>query len=296
MRTPRLLTAALAAAERGWPVFPVAPRGRRPAVKQWGQVATTDPDVLAAFWNERPYNIGIATGPAGLVVLDLDDAHAHGNPTASAPQHGQDVLTELATHADTSPPTETYTVHTPSGGKHLYFLAPTNIWLRNTTGATGNGLGPLIDVRAEGGMIIAAGSTRPDGLYRADPHAPHEPIPLPEWLTTRLTPPPPPQPAPLDLPPRRLTAYTQGAVRRRVTDVTTATVGTRRSVLLSAAASLGRFVGRGTLDYREAWHHLTEAASIHIGTNDFGADEAETTIRDGLNFGINHAAPPHNQG
>ncbi|MGA5893924.1 AAA family ATPase [Streptomyces venetus] len=34
--------------------------------------ATTDPELIHAAWAHRPYNVGIAIGPAGLLVVDLD--------------------------------------------------------------------------------------------------------------------------------------------------------------------------------------------------------------------------------
>ncbi len=82
------LTAALGAAARGWHVFPLRPGSKRPAGhaedgcpgtgrcagghRTWEQRATTDPDKIRAAWTQAPYGIGIATGPSGLCVLDLD--------------------------------------------------------------------------------------------------------------------------------------------------------------------------------------------------------------------------------
>ncbi len=99
---PALLAAALDAAARGWPVIPLRPGTKRPALHgeaacprtgpcvdghlKWERRATTDPDRICAAWSQAPYNIGIATGPAGLVVVDLDmpksttivvDLHGH---------------------------------------------------------------------------------------------------------------------------------------------------------------------------------------------------------------------------
>lgn len=301
-QTPRLLAAALAAAERGWPVFPLLPRSKIPALhhrdrcpgtgvcaqghRGWPQRATTDPDQLAAWWRERAYNIGIATGAAGLVVLDLDDATGHGASTSDGPAHGRDVLAGLAGEADQPVPLATYTVHTPGCGHHLYYQAPPGIAIRNSTGATG--LGTLIDVRATDGSIIAAGSVRHDGSYRRDATRPDEPAPLPQWLADRLTPPAPPEPIRLDLAPDHASAYVRSAVHRRVTEIRDATVGTRHNTLLSAAAGLGRFVGAGHLAYDDARQHLLEAARTHIGAHGFTAGEVDTVIHDGLTWGSNH--------
>lgn len=302
-RPPRLLAAALTAAERGWPVVPVHPRSKIPALHHrdrcpatgicadghlgWPQRATTDRAALTNWWRRRPYNIGIAAGPAGLVVLDLDDAHAHGTTSPDGLAHGATVLEHLAHEVGHEVPWATYTVITPTGGRHLYYQAPPNVTIRNSTGPSG--LGPLIDVRAHGGLILAAGSVRDEGSYRHDPTQPEAPLPLPTWLVDKLTPAPPPAPIQLNLPPGHTDSYVHGAVRRRADEVRAATTGTRHSTLLSAAASLGRFVGAGHLPYDEAWHQLHTAAQGHIGADGFTATEVDTTLRDGLHWGIDHA-------
>lgn len=38
----------------------------------WEQRATTDPDRIRAAWSRAPYDVGPATGPSGLCVIDLD--------------------------------------------------------------------------------------------------------------------------------------------------------------------------------------------------------------------------------
>ncbi|MGH3826630.1 MAG: bifunctional DNA primase/polymerase, partial [Pseudonocardiaceae bacterium] len=160
---PPRLAAALRAVRRGWPVFPIHPYSKHPAVRDWQHRATRDLDQITRWWAAAPYNIGIPCQGAGLVVIDLDAGHGHQPP----PQwdrlgvtHGRDVLRILAERADQPDPIDTYTVATPSGGEHRYFLAPTDRELRNTTGASGAGLGWKIDTRAAGGGIIAAGSVR----------------------------------------------------------------------------------------------------------------------------------------
>ena len=68
-----LLSAALDYAARGWHVFPLRPGQKRPALQSdWEGRATTDPDRIRGCWEHDDYNIGIACGPSGLVVVDLD--------------------------------------------------------------------------------------------------------------------------------------------------------------------------------------------------------------------------------
>ena len=81
--TKRLQASALDAAGRGWHVFPLRPGTKVPAVRHWEHEATTDTEQIKELWSAElrrrdgwyvpePRNVGIACGPSGLVVLDLD--------------------------------------------------------------------------------------------------------------------------------------------------------------------------------------------------------------------------------
>ena len=98
-----------------------------------------------------PYNIGIATGPSGLVVIDLDTAQARRGAAAGwalpGITDGADVLAALCERARPAVPGETFTVRTGRGGLHLYFTAPPGAALRQHRGRA-RGLGWLIDTRA----------------------------------------------------------------------------------------------------------------------------------------------------
>ena len=66
---------------RGWAVFPLAPGTKQPAIKAWEHRASTDPDRIRRCWHAGArFGIGIACGPARLVVLDLDPATADTGP------------------------------------------------------------------------------------------------------------------------------------------------------------------------------------------------------------------------
>ncbi|MFD2355386.1 bifunctional DNA primase/polymerase [Nonomuraea ferruginea] len=150
---------ALAAAARGWHVFPLAPHDKRPlpGFTAWEQHATTDTALIRHMWARSPFNIGIACRPSGLVVLDLDvpkpDEHPPVNWALPGIHDGADVLASLCEQADHPLPLETFMVRTRRGGTHLYFTAPDDLDLRNSAGK----LGWKIDTR--GGM--AATSSAP---------------------------------------------------------------------------------------------------------------------------------------
>ena len=270
---------ALAAAEAGYYVFPVMPGQKVPAIEKWEQKATRDRRSLARYWRTIPYNIGIATGPSGLVVIDLDDGHGETAPEPfTGARNGLDVLARLADAGGNTVPA-TFTVLTPTGGRHLYFRAPTGTELRNTWAK----LGWRIDTRAQGGLVVAAGSVRPEGLYQiAHPGPVQE---LPGWLVEALK----PRPravmpiAPLQL--RHATAYLQAIVESEANQVAAALPGGRHQALLHASLRLGSLVGGGELTAAEVYAALLPAATQHLGGGcDCTEASIEKTIDDGLAY------------
>src|SRR6266536_6029828 len=179
-----LLATALGHARRGWRVFPLRPGDKRPAVRDWETRATTDPARIERAWRADRFNIGIACGPSGLVVVDLDQPKPGQVPPPAyrlpGVRHGGDVLAVLCEANDQPLPVDTYTVRTASGGTHLYYATPAAVTLRNTAGR----LGWLIDTRATGGYVVAAGSTVASHQYTALVDV--DPVPLPGWLADRL--------------------------------------------------------------------------------------------------------------
>jgi Bifunctional DNA primase/polymerase, N-terminal len=118
--------AARARVRLGWRVFPCAVGGKQPALRgSWEERATTKTDVIEMWWRLHPYNIGIACGPSGLVVLDLDvPRHGKAAPDgASGQPAGTDTFLRLCSEHG-QPVPATFTVRTPSRGYHLYFTDP----------------------------------------------------------------------------------------------------------------------------------------------------------------------------
>jgi len=293
-----LAAAALDAAARGWHVFPLRPGDKRPAYPDhtadrctgtdprcraghqgWEPRATTDPARITRAWTAAAYNIGIATGPSGLIVIDLDLP----KPGEVPPERwrgpgisdGADVLAVLCEEHGEAFPWETFIVRTRRGGLHLYFEAPAGAALRCTSGA----LGWLIDTRARGRYEVVY--DRPPAL-------------LPRWLAALLTAPRPAAPSiecrsADDGPVRAPGAYARAALYREAETVRAAVEGGRAFALNKAAYHLGQLIAVGALDNAAAETALYEAASVH-----FAADqpvtpaEARATIRGGIAAGKQH--------
>ncbi|MFJ6195761.1 bifunctional DNA primase/polymerase [Micromonospora sp. NPDC092111] len=296
-----LLTAALAHAARGWHVFPLRPDDKRPAFPDhpaddctgrdprcrnagqhvgWEARATCDPDRIRRAWTARPYGIGLACGPSGLVVVDLDVAKPGQTPPPGWDLHGVTTGVDILAHLTTGHGqrlTPTYTVTTGRGGTHLYYRHPTGPTLRNTAGT----VGWLIDTRAHGGYVVAAGSTVAGRPYTVDLDT--DPAPLADWLAALLEPAPlPPQrPVVVDLGTGRAGGYVRAAVALEVDRVTTAAAGERNRALYIAAVALGQLVAGGALGEDDA-QSVLEQAGVTAGLR---ATEAYRTVRSGLTAG-----------
>lgn len=151
------LGTALWCAEQGWPVHPLAPGRKTPAANcdtcrnqphsaqacpciaagRWCHgfhAATTDPSRIAAWWTEQPrFGVGVACGPANLVVIDVDahraplpdpdrllpGIHIPTSVSLGGLQHGFHSLALLAALRGAQDPSQdasTLRVRTPSGG------------------------------------------------------------------------------------------------------------------------------------------------------------------------------------
>jgi hypothetical protein len=304
--TADLLRAALTYAKQGWRIFPLIPGGKRPALhgeascrstgpcgnghQGWEQRATTDPDRIRTAWTHAPYNIGIACGPSGLVVIDLDTPkpgkELPAELRAAGMRDGHDVFAALCAQAGQTgqaEPSDTYTVATPSGGRHLYFQHPgAGPLLRNTQGGTTGSLGPLIDTRAHGGYVVAPGSlTSPGKPYTALNDL--DPDPLLSWLADRLTPVPlPPQrPVKIDLPHDRRGAYLRAAINGQLDLIVQTHEGNRNNQLYLSAVALGQLVAGGALDAEQTRLVLTKAG-LDAGLR---TREVHKTIKSGFKDG-----------
>lgn len=246
-----MLNEALEYAARGWAVFPVEPRGKRPLTIHGVKDATSDPTQVEWEWERWPdANIGLATGASGLVVIDIDKR-------------------ESATLLPSVP--RTLTQRTGSGGWHLFFTAPE--WpLGPTVGKLpGVGATPGIDLRAGDSYVILPPSIHPSG----QPYRWADQLPVaacPKWLK-----PEPPKPREQ----REIkdgSRYAKGALASAVKNITDALDGTRNHTLNAEAFSIKRFIEAGELDYDQAREAL-EVAAEQAGLN---SREIAATLRSAL--------------
>lgn len=148
----KYLSAALHfAQDLGWAVFPVSEKTKKPYTPHGCKDAKKDPQAIKAWWKRHPNaSIGIATGsPSHLLVIDLDIDE----------NKGLDGMRELREweHDHRELP-ETVSAITGRGGSHLYFKYDGSEKYGNRAGILDG-----IDVRGDGGYVIAPPSLHPNG-------------------------------------------------------------------------------------------------------------------------------------
>ena len=165
-----MLDSALAYARLGWFVVPLhtprpgnscscrspecASKGKHPRTRNGLKDASNDPTQIESWWSQWPdANIALVTGPSGLVAIDVDPRHGGDEDWKDLKQkHGKSIQ-------------HTVSSHTGGGGEHYIYLQPGEMTIGNVSNSdkyTGP-LGRGIDVRAEGGYIVAPPSLHESG-------------------------------------------------------------------------------------------------------------------------------------
>lgn len=147
-----LLNAALGYAERGWAVLPLVPKGKRPLIDGGFYGASKNPETIRTWWTRWPNaNIGLATGVvSGLMVVDCDVKHG---PDGIAIYKEWLAASLIPGEAGI----ETWTVNTPSGGKHYYYRCASE-----RIGSPPNFINS-VDARANGALVLLPPSIYPNG-------------------------------------------------------------------------------------------------------------------------------------
>lgn len=260
------LCAALSYAARGWPVFPCQPEDKSPFTPNGHKNATTEEEQIIAWWSRWPNAmIGLRTGVAsGIWVLDIDNKRD---------ADGDAALSRLeATHGKLP---DTYSVDTPSGGRHMYFRYLDGIGNRG-------GFEPGIDVRGEGGYVIAAGSVRDDGCFY-EVVSDRDVKDAPDWLVQKVvkqSKASSPQPSS-----NHNAAYVNAAINSELAKLVGTNSG-RNNQLNDAGFALGTLVAAGGISQSEAEQRLYGAALANGYVNKDGEAKARATIKSGLEAGM----------
>jgi len=173
MNIPRTSTleAALQFARLQWSVIPMRTRDKRPLIKwlEYQRRLATEEEITQWYQRWPDANVGIVTGAiSGLVVVDIDPRHG-----------GEQSLAQWKKRYGSLP--STLEARTGGGGRHVYFKHPGGV-IHNRVA-----IAPGIDLRADGGCVVAPPSIHGSGVAYAWVSG-HEPgkvalAEMPEWLS-----------------------------------------------------------------------------------------------------------------
>lgn len=138
------IKAALSYLERGFSVIPIRPRDKRPLIP-WEEFQNRRPTEaeIRAWWEKEPHaNVGIVTGAvSGVVVVDLDSKEAVQKLRGLVADSGLSTVPRSRT----------------GRGWQLFFRHPGSP-LQNAVGVA-----PGLDIRGDGGYVVAPPSIHPNG-------------------------------------------------------------------------------------------------------------------------------------
>jgi hypothetical protein len=268
---------------QGWPVFPCRSHAEEHFDQATGEIitlgektpltpngfkgATRFPRIIERWWSDWPNAaVGLPTGEkTGFFALDIDNKPGGAD--------GFEWLAEM--EAEHGPLPDTARVTSPNGGLHIYF--------KYVVGTRNRGaLGAGVDIRSEGGYVLAAGSTMANGRSYKWETDTRDIADAPAWLLDLLLPKSAPAHTQYSLSAATNNAYVDAAVDRELSELAGAPMGSRNNALNDAAFSIGTIVGAGALGEAEARALLQDVA------RGWGRDWSRCckTIENGLKAGI----------
>lgn len=250
MEQRSLLNAALEYAACGFPVLPVI--GKQPAISNGFYRATTDSDQIYEWWCRADFNIGIRTGvSSGLWVLDVDieEGGSNGFRTLSEIAGGFEWTRDIPFQV------------TGSGGVHFFFKCSDE----GLGGSIGK-IGPGLDVRANGGYIVASPSIHPETSRQYSwkrKSILNSTIPdAPAWLFEMANRKPKPLPmAQKQESFKRPPAYGEAALKDECQKIRDAENGFQHQALNNAAFKVGKLIAKGDINEFVAEQALKSSAA-----------------------------------
>lgn len=252
--------------DRGFSLFPLAPRTKQPAGK-WKQYITqrARPDEIAQWRGWPNFNTGVATGAvSGIIVLDCDN-----------------MLARIECERRGIP--DTLTITTPRG-THFYFAHPG--WaIGNKVGLMWPGWDQLgVDVRGDGGFVVGPGSYfhpteaergkgKVEGWYSVERDLPL--AALPDWLAeltfpkanTHVVPPTEAE---------ETSPFGRAALNAQLADLANAGDGQVSHQIYVTTARIAELVAGGEITTQEGWGGLWEILASR-GIED--EDKANGTVQ-----------------
>lgn len=151
-----MIDAALRLSSNGTPIFPVK-ADKSPHIKSWQNKASADQTKVKKWWRRWPEaNIAMPTGhQSGLVAVDVDV------------KNGVDGFESLSSIESMFGIQGTRRIETPTGGVHLIYRC-------NQKVKTRTGILDGIDIRGDGGYIVAQGSVINGSEYKVIHDVPPE--------------------------------------------------------------------------------------------------------------------------
>ena len=267
-----LLEAAMAYIQRGWAVFPVQPRGKRPLGRlapHGLKNASLDEHQIEKWWRAEPEaNIGLVAGVT-FDVLDVDGPTGFASMTGARPLDGPTIAGPSCA--------------TGGGGVHVYVAVTRH----------GNKVRflPGVDWRGHGGYVVAPPSIHASGAlyqWRSGRSPGDQGVrEAPAWLLDLLDRPSMSPVASIDLARGRRLAQAGGAYGRRALEIEAdrvahAVPGTRNDQLNTSAFAIGQLIAGGEIQDAICAVNALIQAGLTAGLSEH---EVRGTVRSGIHGG-----------
>lgn len=277
-------------AAQGFAVFPLAPNSKKPPHGSHGLLdATTDPRQITEWSRIMPAaNIGLATGAiSGVTVFDLDPLHG-----------GFDSERNFAASGRRFPATAI--ARTRSAGRHVFCAYDK----RCITGQ--NRVGPGIDIRNDGGYVVAGGSVVEGKRYQWLCWPKQGLAPVPTWIIQHIENERREKEAQqaarkpqvtvkaanvTDAQRRRYQGFAHRAIHGEAATVAAQSQPGRNTALFRATCLLGRWAANGIVSSEVIVSALTAAAHSNGLVKDNGLRDVLKTIQAGLRYSQNDDLP-----
>jgi hypothetical protein len=266
----------------GWPTFPLAVGKKVPMAGSTGyKSASADTRIVRMRAAEHPSaNIGIATGKvSGLIVIDIDPRNGGDRTLARLVSRGRSL-------------TDTVEAITCQNGRHLYYACDADLQLGKRT------LGPGIDVKGDGGYVVAPPSVwSKNGQRYRWLRSPWRAViaPLPAWISESLRRRSTPKLSrPRSPTPRQFTAYRRQALAEL--GVLTAHMAQladgRHQAPFRLACRIGKYQRHGLLTAPEIEQAFLRACACNGALAKYSSADLLGQISNGLRRAASDALPP----